>query len=327
MANCNANFKTGDNSYHSNISLSESQLDQLLKSSNALRERIREYLKVKNVKNPRFYRQGSYMHHTLVHPLNDDYDLDDGVYLDLSGFSNIPSPSTIHDWIYSAVQEHTQTPPTDKEACIRANFKDNYHIDLPAYNVVKSGQGGPEKYYIAMKTKGWEPSDPRAMTTWFNGKVRDHSEQLRRLVKYTKAWADYCNTNKNTDLPNGLTLTILTSEQCLSDTRDDIAFLITMQDIKKRLSSNYDIWKPYEPTENLSEQMTMSQKAQFLNELDVFCSNGQRAIDEPRRKESSLIWREVLGERFPVFEDNKETLNQAQRISTPAILGGTHRSA
>ncbi len=326
MANCNANFKSGDNSYLSKISLPQNRLDQLLQSSNTLREKIREYLREKKVNNPRFYRQGSYVHRTLVRPLNDDYDLDDGVYLDLAGFSDTPSPSTIHNWIYIAVEGHTQTPPIDKEACVKANFKDGYHIDLPSYNVIKNIYDRSEEYYIAKKTKGWELSDPRAMTTWLNSKVQEHSEQLRRLVKYMKAWADYSDTNRNTNLPNGLTLTILISEQCSSDTRDDIAFLETTRSIKQRLSINYDIWKPYEPTENMTEYLTTSQKTQFLSELEFFCSKGQRAIEETSRKNSALIWREILGERFPVFDDD-DRLKQASVIAAPAILGGDNRSA
>ena len=327
MANCNVNFKSGDNSYLSKISLSQNRLDQLVKSSNALREEIREYLKNKKVNSLRFYRQGSYMHRTLVRPLNEDYDLDDGVYLDLTGFSDTPSPATIHNWIYTAVEEHTQIAPTDKEACVRANFQSNYHVDLPAYNVIKNKSDGAEEYYIAKKTKGWELSDPRAMTNWFNGKVQEYSEQLRRLVKYAKTWADYYDTNKNTNLPSGLTLTILVSEQCYSDTRDDIAFLETMKSIKNRLLISFEIWKPYEPTENMEEYLTPSQKEQFINELEFFCSRGQQAIAEISRKNSALIWREVLGERFPVFDDDDDTLKKAQRTAAPAILGGTHRSA
>ena len=327
MANCTANFKSGDNSYLSNISLPQKRLDQLLQSSNALRERIRGYLREKKVGNPRFYRQGSYIHRTLIRPLSEDYDLDDGVYLDLTEFTSTPSPATIHDWIHTAVEDHTQTPPTDKEACVRANFKDGFHVDLPAYNAIKNTQEGSEEYYLARKTKGWELSDPRAMTTWFTNMVGVHSEQLRRLVKYAKSWADYCDTNKNTNSPNGLTLTIIVSEQCCSDTRDDIAFLETLKSIKGRLSMNYDIWKPYEPSENMADYLSASQREQFLVELESFCSNGQRAIEEKSRKYSALIWRDILGERFPVFDDDDESSTQAKRIGTVAVLGADHRSA
>ena len=327
MANCNANFRSGDNSFLSRISLSNNRTEQLLNSSNALREKIREYLKEKKVGNPRFYRQGSYMHRTLVRPLNEDYDLDDGVYLDLSGFSDTPSPVTIHNWIYSAVENHTQKTPTDKDTCVRANFKDGFHIDLPAYLVMKNTASGSEEYNLAIKTKGWEPSDPRAMTNWFIKMVGIHSEQLRRIVKYAKAWMDYRETNGSFKLLNGLTITILISEQFQSDTRDDIAFLSTVKSIKDRITVNNDIWKPYHPTENLANSISEAQKKQFTAEIDFLCSNGQFAIDEDSRKDGSLLWREILGERFPIIDDNGSTAKKAHVLGAPAILGGDNRSA
>ncbi len=327
MANCNANFRSGDNSFLSRISLSENRTEQLLNSSNALREKIREYLQDKKVGNPRFYRQGSYIHHTLVRPLNEDYDLDDGVYLDLSGFSDTPSPVTIHNWIYSAVEDHTQTPPTDKETCVRANFKDGFHIDLPSYLVMKNTTSGSEEYHLAQKTKGWVPSDPRAMTNWFSKMVGIHSEQLRRVVKYAKAWVDYRETNGSFKLLNGHTITILISEQFQSDTRDDIAFFTTLNSIKDRLAVNGDIWKPYQPTENLANSISEAAKIQFTSEIDLLCSNGQLAIEADNRKDGSLLWREILGERFPIIDDENGTAKQAHVLGAAAILGGDKRSA
>lgn len=327
MANCNTNFKTGDNSFLSRISLSKNKTQQLLNSSNALREKIREHLKAEKVGNPRFYRQGSYMHRTLVRPLNEDYDLDDGIYMDFPGFTTAPTPTTIHNWIISAVEDHTQTPPTDKEACVRANFKDGFHIDLPAYLVTKNSANGKEEYQLAKKTKGWEPSDPRAMTNWFNSRISFYSEQLRRIVKYAKAWIDYCETNKSCKLLNGLTITILVAEELKPDTRDDISFLATINSIKDRLSSNSDIWKPYEPTENMADYMSAPQKVQFAAEMDFLCLQGQLAIDAERRKEGSLFWREVLGERFPVIDDDDDVSKHAQVIAAPAILARDNRSA
>lgn len=327
MANCNANFRSGSDSYLSKISLSDSRIEQLLKSSNALREKIREYLKEKKVVNPRFYRQGSYIHRTLVRPLNEDYDLDDGVYLDLSGFSDTPSPGTIHNWIYSAVEDHTQTPPTDKDACVRANFQGGFHIDLPSYLVMKNTTSGSEEYHLARKTKGWEQSDPRAMTNWFSKMVDIHSEQLRRVVKYAKAWIDYRETNGSFKLLNGLTITILISEQFRSDTRDDIALLTTLNSIKDRLAVSDDIWKPYQPTENLANGISVAEKTQFMSEINLLCSNGQLAIEADKRKAGSLLWREILGERFPIIDDENNTAKPAHVLGAVAILERDNRSA
>lgn len=74
---------------------------------------------------------------TTVNPINgNEYDLDDGVYL--SGYSDVdqdswPSPSTVHSWIKSAVDGHTQKSPVDKDTCVRVVYEAGYHIDYPIY--------------------------------------------------------------------------------------------------------------------------------------------------------------------------------------------------
>jgi len=328
MADCTPNYKSGDLSYLRRISLTQDKINQLVKSSNALREKIREYLINKGLRRPKFYRQGSYTQQTLVVPLNEDYDIDDGIYLDLDASNMDLSTTTIHNWVCDAVESHTQTPPSDKEACVRAIFKDGYHVDLPIYKIETNEHDNSETYYIAKKSKGWERSDPRAANTWFEGVVSRHSEQVRRLIKYSKAWADYRDSNSGTKLPNGLTLTILIGEEIKSDTREDISFLETMRSIKLRLENNDEIWKPYEPTENMTEYLSLTQFQHFLHELTLLISAGDCAIRENSRKRAALSWREVLGNRFPVFDDpSQDSSKQAKQWEAPAVIGTTVRSA
>ncbi len=328
MADCNANFKFGDLSYLSGISLAQAKIQQLIRSRDALREKIRDYLRDKGISNTRFYCQGSYAHQTLITPLNEDYDIDDGVYLDPSGFKTEPSTETIHNWVVNAIEGHTQTPAKDKETCVRAMFLDGYHIDLPIYKVERDGFGGTEKYYLAKKSAGWEESDPRAMTEWFQIIVKQHSDQVRRMVKYAKAWADYQESKTSTKLPNGLTMTILVGEECRSDTRDDIAFLETTRSIYLRLKSNDEIWKPYEPTENMTDYLSSTQFQYFMTQLNFLVSNGDQAVNETSRKRAAQSWRQVLGDRFPVFDDlDEDSSQQAKRFVAPAIVGTTLKSA
>jgi len=328
MANCSANFRSGDVSYLSKISLSNSKKDQLLKSSNALREKIRSHLIDKGVKSPKFYRQGSYAQQTLVTPLNEDYDIDDGIYLDLKASSIDVVTTTVHNWVYEAVEDHTQNPPQDKETCVRAVFKDGYHVDLPIYKIETDILGKSEIYLLAKKSKGWEESDPRAANSWFRSVLSEYSEQVRRFVKYAKAWADFQESRTSNKLPGGLSLTILIGEEYKSDARDDIGFLETVRTIKNRLNINSSIWKPYMPTENMRGYLTDPQFNNFLTALDSLVSAGDIAINENSSKEAALSWRKVLGERFPVFEDPSDgTENQAKKYNAPAIVGTNLRSA
>lgn len=327
MADCSKNFKNGDDSYLSHISLDSKKIDTLITSRNALREKIRAYLMEKGVKSPRFYRQGSYAHGTLIDPLDGDYDIDDGIYLDLSGFDDEPSTRTIHNWIVSAAEGHTKEPSKDKEACVRAIFKAGYHVDLPAYKAVEK-EDDTETYYLAKKTAGWEESDPRAMTAWFENQIKQNSKQVRRIVKYFKGWRDFRNTKTQTRLLSGVTLTILACEEYKGDIRDDIVFLETGRAILSRLRLNDEIWKPYEPPENMRDHLSDTQFEHFLDELEKLVSSGQEALEEESQKKAAEKWQKVLGERFPVFEDSDDDdSSKAKRFGTPAIIGSTVRSA
>ena len=336
MADCSKNFKDDkeeQNSFLSNISITTSEIKQLVKSRNELRKKIRIHLKDKKVKSTKFYRQGSYAHGTLIKPLDEDYDIDDGVYLDLTSFEDELTTKTIHNWIVEAVKNHTQLDPVDKEACVRSLFKAGYHIDLPAYKIEVVNKNDEDEedeeiYYIAKKTAGWEESDPRAMTDWFLNQIKIKSEQLRRLVKYIKAWRDYRGTKNSTKLPSGLTLTILVCEQYESDTRDDISFYETVKKIETRLKEDEDIWKPYEPTENMRDYISDAQFKNFLGELKTLIENGKSSIIEDSCEEAAKIWQKSLGDRFPIYKDSEDDNGQKpKKFPEKAIVGTTVKSA
>lgn len=326
MADCSKNFKDGKDSYLSRISLSSEKESQLRKSRDALREKIRSHLKEKGVKNIRFYRQGSYAHRTIISPIDGDYDIDDGIYMDLNGFESEPSTSTIHNWIKEAAKGHTESNPQDKEACVRAIFKAGYHVDLPAYKIEENDDN--EKYYLAKKTTGWEESNPRAMTDWFEEQVKKHSKQIQRLVKYFKGWQDFRNSKTSTKLPNGLTLTILACEEYRSDIRDDIVFNETAKAILSRLQKDDDIWKPYEPTEDMRSYLSDAQFDHFLKELEKIGTTGDSTIEEESEEKAAKEWQKLLGNRFPIFEDpDEKDKSKSKEFGAPAIIGTTVKSA
>lgn len=327
MADCSKNFNNGKDSYLDKISLNSDKEKQLRTSRDALREKIRSHLKEKGAKNIKFYQQGSYAHRTIISPLNEDYDIDDGVYMDLSDFENEPSTITIHNWIKDAAKGHTETEPKDKEACVRAIFKAGYHIDLPAYKV-EEDEDGNEKYYLAKKIAGWEESNPRAMTDWFIDQTKNNSEQIRRLVKYFKGWRDCRDSTTSTKLPNGLTLTILACEEYQSDIRDDVSFNETAKAILKRLNANDEIWKPYEPTENMRKYLSDTQFDHLIDELEKIKKAGDNAIEEESQEKAAKQWQKIFGSRFPVYEDDDDKNgSKSKEFGSPAILGSTVKSA
>ena len=94
---------------------------------NALRDRIRRHFRdVLKLNIPKFHGQGSYAMGTIVNPLNGEFDIDDGVYLqhlDTGDKSNWPAPETVHRWLVQATDGHTGQKPIDKTYMCQSSLR------------------------------------------------------------------------------------------------------------------------------------------------------------------------------------------------------------
>ena len=161
MANCHNLFQE----FYRSICLSSSKRDNLKAGRDALRERIKTRFKdVMSERVPLFLIQGSYAMDTIVNPLDGDYDIDDGVYLQNieSDKDKWPAPEIVHQWIYKAVEGHTDEKPQNKKSCIRVVYSNNYHIDLPVYGIYEN-----DAYLAEISENGWHVSEPRLILKWF----------------------------------------------------------------------------------------------------------------------------------------------------------------
>ena len=152
MADCHDLF----NEFFKNIKLSDSNKSKLIDARNAIRNRIKDYFKdTLKEKSPLFHEQGSFSIGTVVTPLDGEFDIDLGAYLQNLPQDNWPSPDTVHKWIFKAVEGHTNEAPKDKRTCVRLIYAGKYHVDLPIYN------SSSENSFLAEKgEKGWHGSNP-----------------------------------------------------------------------------------------------------------------------------------------------------------------------
>ncbi|HEY8361520.1 MAG TPA: CBASS cGAMP synthase [Tissierellaceae bacterium] len=319
MANLNSLFLT----FNENITLSATKEENLKTGRNALREKIKKNFQENGRNTPKFCWQGSFAMRTIINPLGDnEYDIDDGVYL--QGYSDKdksewPATTTVHNWILNAVDGHTDTPPVNKNTCVRVIYANNYHIDLPAY-IIKD-----DVAYLAHKKDGWVESDPKAFTDWFVGKVQDNGEQLRRLVKYMKAWKDY----KDVDL-KGIAITILVSNNFYSyDNRDDKSLLGTVTNIIDTLEEKFECIKPVKPNEDLFKDFSESKKENIFNALKRLKDSLDEAINEEDEEKASEVLREQFGDRFPKGKPKKENEMSSPFIKTksPGVINNDGHSA
>lgn len=316
MANTHKLF----NDFNSEITLSTSKTNNLKTSRDALRSDIKEWFDEKEKKQPNFCWQGSFSMKTLVNPISGEYDLDDGVYLqgyEDTEMENWPATSTVHSWIKDAVKDRTSTNPIDKDTCIRVCYAAGYHIDLPIY-IVKD-----EVAYLAHKSQGWIESDPKAFRSWFIDKVSDddYGEQLRKTVKYLKAWKDY----KSVKL-KGIEITILATENFEKyDGRDDKCLRDTVESIIDTLESEFECVKPVVPGEDLFEDSSTSKQEGILSSLRTLKNNLDKAISETDEKKASEHMRKSFGNRFPFGKSN--TKDSYAVSAVPGVLKHDGRSA
>ena len=318
MANLHSLF----NMFNSEITISASKRESLKTSRDALRDDIKEWFSDHGKTQPTFHGQGSYAMKTLINPINgNEYDIDDGIYIE--GYEDAspvewPVPATVHSRRKDAVEDRTYAGATEKDTCVRVSYSKGSHIDLPAY-IVQDGA------YLAHKSKGWFISDPKAFTEWFVGKVkneRTYGEQLRRIVKYLKAWRDFTGNPLK-----GIEITILTANAFQKyEGRDDKCLKETVKRIISNIEYNFHCYKPVEPYEDLFDDASETRKNNIISGLKGLVNKIEKAIDEEDEKKASTILRDdVFGNRFPL---GKETTKDHYAASAaPGVLKSDGRSA
>ncbi len=293
MADLHKEFST----FHEQIALTSGKKESLRTARNAIRDRIRKNFKDSlTVLIPKFRGQGSYAMGTTVNPLGGEYDIDDGVYLqhlNSTDNSEWPTPETVHLWVQDAVNGHTKEKPINKKTCVRVTYAGQYHVDLPIY-AEKNG-----KYHLAeCGAGGWHRSDPLALTEWFAAAVKSHGEQLRRIVRYLKAWADF-QSGRRGKMPNGLILTVYAVRNYVSDERDDVALTETLKAIERDIAALVYLLNPVETTEELTAGQTEFQKKRFRAAITAAARDANQAVQSDRMKEAADCWRKQFGDRFP----------------------------
>ncbi|MBS1570556.1 MAG: hypothetical protein JST45_14095 [Bacteroidetes bacterium] len=317
MANCDYEFRK----FNGVIRLTDARRAALRASRNAIRDTILNRFEANGVPTrPTFRSQGSLVMDTIINPLGEnEFDLDLGVYFigDLAP-EDRPAPEAFHAAIFAAVKDQTNEV-VDKDTCVRVRYVRQFHVDLPIYY---RSYTHPE---LAHKKEGWIWSNPLEFIEWFEGHTRSgfridylvqealrpdydkwkedmrkSDDQLRRMVRYAKAWAD--DQGKD-DMPAGVCLTILVTNNLVRDTNDDAAFLRTMQRMLDALDLRFECLRPTTPKgEDLFANYTDEKRQNFMVRLRALVADGERAINANLNHESCALWRKHLGNRFPATE-------------------------
>jgi hypothetical protein len=112
MADLHKEFST----FYDRIRLAAGKKESLRQARDAIRNRIRKYFRdTLKILVPKFHGQGSFAMGTTINPLNGEFDIDDGVYLqhlDTNDKTKWPSPETVHSWLVKATGPRRQSEVT-----------------------------------------------------------------------------------------------------------------------------------------------------------------------------------------------------------------------
>lgn len=300
MANNHEQFTA----FHEAIKATDSRIQKLKLNRKALRDRIKNYFKnnLPDEIKPKFCSQGSFAVGTILNPIVDDdglaaYDLDDGVYFIGKSEEERHEIQWYHDKVYAAVDGHTDQKPNDKKSCVRVNYADGHHIDLPIYFKVE----GDDHPQLAHKKKPWAKQDAQEFNDWFEEQCADKT-YLREVVRFLKAWRDYLKHDKNVDLPCGFILTILAANHYTENNPDrwDIIMKDTLVSMQDELSQegNFHCYRPVSPNEDLFENYSDTKRDTFLSRLKSFREDAERAVNSTNQKEGCEKWQKYFGPRF-----------------------------
>ncbi len=287
--------------FHERIALSPVAKAALLSARDAIRQRVGNYFRdILQVRTPRFLDQGAYAVDTMVNPLDGEYGIDNGVYLrhlDIRDDSRWPAAATVHQWILNATNGRKHEKPVDKRACVRVRCPGQYHVDLTAYAVL-NGQ-----YRLAKKDAAkWPRSDPLALIECFRSHINLHGEQLRRIVHYFKAWADF-QSKGDGKMASGLILVVLAASFFQKHKKDDVAFAKTLLVISKAVSSICYVLNPVDISEELTARLSHAQKTRFKDAVNAAAEDAKQAITLKDHHKASKLWRKQLGDRFPLVPE------------------------
>lgn len=298
--------------------------------------------------------QGSYKYATLIKPvhLGEEYDVDVGIYFEWGGDQDAePTPKQLRDWVqaelieYEKVREElnkVEAPP--KERCSRASYIRQFHIDTPVYHL----NADSHVRRLACLSGKWEHSDPKKLYKWFKEAVSgDDRDQLRRLVRYLKAWAAVSFDEARNSRPSSIFLTVVATEayqdlwaQRFLGLADDDALLAVIKKMHDRLLDDRKVKNPIDENEDLNR---MSEEAWdgFLPRLTALQDIAERADDAEDEVSAALIWSEAFSFLMPLPEaDQVEIVDETSgravmqlpevevRVftGTPPRLLATHRN-
>ncbi|RDU38929.1 nucleotidyltransferase [Neobacillus piezotolerans] len=320
MADCKTQF----NKFHNNIKLKEE--NEILKEKrDIIIKKLEEKLPEQTDYEFSVFNQGSYAMHTGIKPLDDDFDIDVGLFFEMSKDDVDPVPAK--KWILDALEGHTNDVKM-KKPCVTVTYEAGYHVDVAVY----AANNSDGKVYLAKgkptskaEDKFWDESNPKDLIKTIKEYSSDENDrkQFRRVVRYLKRWKDNNFTSAN-GKPTGIALTScvyhwldIQKETDLFDGKTTYKDLDALINIVSNMISKFvyeyvlvdgeykymprlRVNLPVEPKPELFEKMTSKQMKTFKEKLEELLAFLEEAKGKTDPTEAAEILQGQFGDDFPI---------------------------
>jgi len=317
---------------------------------------------------PRFFTQGSWSYKTLNAPAKEPQqaDLDDGAYLPMTFVKQTKRPSTASKIFFTAAEEALRplvakngwSIDDRKDTCIRIEISKKAHIDIPLYAIpdeefmllkaslehrgydlhddvaIKAERDvwdalPAESVLLAHRKEDWKKSDPRPLRDWFVGEVEVKGTQLRRIVRYLKAYRDW-----RWQEGGPTSILLMATAAPLFDAqhgRDDTALLNVVSGMAASLRAG--VANPTDANESLTARLgadKVEEAALAFEDLEKFL----RGALECGNPEQACAWMiNKFGDRFPNEPDwvkvssVRDTVAAVAPVPAASEIVGRNKSA
>lgn len=283
------------------------------------------------------FNQGSYIMHTGVKPVNDEYDIDIGLIFD-NYEDDFEDAVELKKVVEGALASNVRTTAIRRPCVTVTYIKDgepSYHVDMAIY--VK--QQNSEIYRLAMGRRNsspehiyWADSDPKGLTDKINNQFDgDDRKQFKRAIRFLKRWRDHKFSNAN-DAPISIALTCAAyywfGPVKLAGTYNDLR---AMRDLIGNIIEQFSFFTgrikvdlPVTPENDLMEGMTDLQMEGFKGKLEALHTALEDALAESCVKTACKTLRKFFGPEFPLpSDDDEKNSGYVQGSCSPVVPQGT----
>lgn len=329
MAKLNTLFE----SFLSNIEPSE----DAVKYAQDAHKPVRDYLKDDKEFKQYFVKSflyGSYKRHTAV---GDIKDVDIVVLTNFDIASEENTPAKVLRKLKAALARYYNDPenPEYQRRSIRINdpLPDNPEVEMTLDIIPAVATDGEDQplWVPDRELKEWIKSHPKGHlghTTECNSE--DYSKQrFVPVVKIMKWWWKYQSELRQPDVarpkPKGFWIECLTGEHFDTSKYEwadhFIAILEGISDEYVAANEVPNLDDPGLEGETVKTNMTLDEFQLFMDTVNDYLELAKTARDEPDKLRSSELWREIFGEKFPLY-DEEET--KESRTASKNVLLGVH---